>query len=56
MEVGNCPIFMAENGNIAYISRILDTKTVIERKYYILEDRKMEIVNVVVTDIGNHRS
>ena len=29
-EVGNWPIFMAANGNIAYISRISDTKTVME--------------------------
>ena len=52
-EVGNCPIFMAENGNIAYITRISDTKTVMETE---IEDRKTEIVIIIVTDFRNHRS
>ena len=29
-EVGNWPIFMGENGNIAWFQRISDTKTVVE--------------------------
>ena len=55
-EVGNLPNFMAENGNIAWFQRISDTKIVIKRKYDILEGRKTEIVNIIVTDIGNQRS
>ena len=56
MDHENDPYFMAENGNIVCILRISDTKAVMQRKYHILEDKKTKIVNIVVTDIGNHRS
>ena len=55
-EVGNCPIFVAENRNIVRISADSDTKIVNEMKISISEGRKTEIVNVIVTDIGNYRS
>ena len=55
-EVGNCPIFVAENGNVVHISADLDTKIVNETEISISESRKTEIVNIIVTDIGNDRS
>ena len=55
-EVGNCPIFVAENGNVLHISADSDTKIVNETEKSFLEGRKTEIDNMIVTDIGNHRS
>ena len=55
-EVGKCPIFVAENGNLVHISADSDTKIVNETEISFLEGRKTEIVNIIVTDIGNHRS
>ena len=55
-EVGNCPIFVAEHGNLVHISADLDTQIVNEMESSILEGRKTEIVNIIVTDIENHRS
>ena len=55
-EVGNCPIFVAENGNLVHISPDSDTKIVNETEISFSEGRKTELVNIVVTDIGNHRS
>ena len=55
-EVGNCPIFVVENGNIVHISADSDTKVVKEMEISFSEGRKTEIVNIIVTDIGNYRS
>ena len=54
--VGNCPIFVAENGNLVHISADSDTKIVNETEISFSEGRKTEIVNIIVTDIGNYRS
>ena len=56
VEVGNCPIFVAENGNVVHISADSDTQIVNETEISISEGRKTEIVNIIVTDIGNYRS
>ena len=55
-EVGNCPISVAENGNVVHISADLDRKIVNETDISFLEGRKTEIVNIIVTYIGNYRS
>ena len=55
-EIGNCPIFVAENGNVVHISADSDTKIVNETEISFLEGRKTEIVNIIVADIGNYRS
>ena len=55
-EVGHCPIFVSENGNIVHISAASDTKIVNEMEISFLEGRKTEIVNKIVTDIGNYKS
>ena len=55
-EVGNCPIFVAENGNLLHISADLDTHIVNETEISFSEGRKTDIVNIIVTDIGNYRS
>ena len=55
-EVGNCPIFEAENGNIVHISADSETKIVNETEISFSEGRKMEIVNIIVANIGNYRS
>ena len=55
-EVGNCPIFVAENENIVHISANSDTKIVNETEISFSESRKTEIVNIIVTDIGHYRS
>ena len=55
-EVGNCPIFVAENGNVVHVSADSDTKIVNETEISFLEGRKTEIANIIVTDIGNYRS
>ena len=56
VEIGNCPIFVAENGFVVPISADSDTKIVNETEISISEGRKTKIVNIIVTDIGNHRS
>ena len=55
-EVGNCPIFVAENGNVLHISVDPDTIIVNETEISTSEGRKTEIVNIIVTDIRNYRS
>ena len=55
-EVGNCLIFVAENGNVVHISADSDTKIVNETEISFSEGRKTEIVDIVVADIGNYRS
>ena len=55
-EVGNCPILVTENGNVVHISADSDTKIVNETDISFSEGRKTEIVNIIVTDIGNCRS
>ena len=55
-EVGNCPICLAENGNVVHISMDSDTKIVNETEISFSEGRKSEIVIIIVADIGNHRS
>ena len=55
-EVGNCPIFLAENGNVVHISADADTKIVNEKEISFSEGRKTDIVNIIVTNIGNYRS
>ena len=54
--VGNCPIFVAEKGNVVHISADPDTQIVNETEISISEGRKTDIVNIIATDIGNHRS
>ena len=55
-DVGHCPIFVAENGNLVHISADSDTKVVKEAEISFSECRKTEIVNISVKDIGNCRS
>ena len=55
-EVGDCPIFVAENGNVVHILADSDTRIVNETDISFSEGRKTEIVNIIVTDIGNHRA
>ena len=55
-EVGNFPIFVAENGNLAHISADSDKEIVNETEISLSEGRKTEIINMIGTDIGNHRS
>ena len=55
-EVGNCPISVAENGNVVYISADPDTQIINQTEISISEGRKTEIVNITVTDIVNYRS
>ena len=55
-EVGNYPIFVAENGNVVHISADSDTKIVNETEISFSEGRKTENVNIIVADIGNYRS
>ena len=50
-EVGNCPIFVAENRNVVHISADSDTEIVNETEISFAEGRKTEIVNIIVTDI-----
>ena len=52
---GNRPIFVADNGNVVHILADLDTQIVNETEIPFSEDRKTEIVNIMVTDIGNYR-
>ena len=47
---------MEENGNIEYISTNFRHKKRDRNGNSILEDRKTEIDNIIVTGIGNHRS
>ena len=54
-EVGNCPNFVAENGNVVHILADSDTKIVNKKEISFSEGRKTEIVNIFVTDIGNCR-
>ena len=54
-EIGNCPIFVAENGNTVHISADSDTNIVKETKIFFSECLKTKIFNIIVTDIGNHR-
>ena len=39
-EVGNCPIFVAENGNVVHISADSDTNIVNETEIFFSEGRK----------------
>ena len=55
-EVGNYPIFVAENENVVHISLDADTKIVNETEISFSEGRKTDIVNIIVTDIGYYRS
>ena len=50
-EHGNLPIFMAINGNIAYISTDFRHKN--NNVNILLEGRKMKIVNIIVTNFEN---
>ena len=56
MEKGNWPIFLAENGNIVYISTDFGHRSSDGNGNIILEGRKIEIGNVIAMNIGNHRS
>ena len=55
-EIGNCPIFVAENGNVVHISADSATKSVNETEISFSEGRKTEIVNIIVANIRNCRS
>ena len=55
-EIGNYPIFVAENGNVVPISTDSDTKIVNETEISFSEGRPTEIINTIVADIGNYRS
>ena len=50
------PYFRGGNGNLVHISADSDTKIVNETDISFSEGRKTENVNIIVTDIGNHRS
>ena len=52
-ESGNCPIFVAENGNVVHISADSDTIIVNKTEISFSKGRKTDIVNIIVTDIGN---
>ena len=56
VEVGNCPIFVAENGNLVHISADSDTEIVNETGISFSEGRKTETVTLIATDIRNYRS
>ena len=56
VEVGNCPIFVADNGNLVDISADSDTKIVYETEISFSEGRKTENINIIVADIGYYRS
>ena len=56
VEVGNCPIFVAENGHLVHISADADTKIINETEISFSVGPKTDIVNIIVTDIGNYRS
>ena len=47
------PYFVAENGNVVHISADSDTQIEKETEISISEVRKTEIVNIIVTDVGN---
>ena len=47
---------MADNGKIVYISADFGHKKRDGNGYINLEGRKTEILNIIITDIGNHRS
>ena len=55
-EIGNYPIYVAENGNVVHISADSDTKIVNETEISFSEGRKTENVNIIVADTGNYRS
>ena len=55
-EVGNCPIFVTENGNVVHISADSDTKIINETRISFSEGRKTEFVNMIFTEIENCRS
>ena len=55
-EVEHCPICLAENENVVHISADSDTHIVNQKEISISEGLKTEIVNMIVTDIGNYRS
>ena len=55
-ENGNQPIHMTENENIAYISTDYGNKNSDGNGNIVLDDRKTEIVKIIVTEIGNHGS
>ena len=55
-EVRNCPIFVAENGNLVHISPDSDTEIVNETEISFSEGPKTKIVHIIVTDMGNYRS
>ena len=55
-DVGHCPIFVAENGNLVHISADSDTKIVNETEISFSEGRRTEIVNIIVADTGKYRS
>ena len=55
-EIGNCLIFVAENGNLVHISADSDTKIVNETEIFFSEGQKTDTVNIIVTDIGNYGS
>ena len=55
-EHGNSVIFMAENGNTAYILLDFGQKNNDGNGNIILEGRETEIINMIVMDVENHRS
>ena len=55
-EHGNSHIFMAENGNTAYMLLDFRQKNNDGNGNIILEGRETEIINLIVMDVENHRS
>ena len=47
---------MAETGYIVYLSTEFGHKNSDVNGHIILEGRQTEIVNIIIMDIGNHRS
>ena len=58
VEVGNCPIFVAENGHLVHISADADTKIVNETEISFSKGRKTEIVNILarISEINGPRN
>ena len=54
MKIQNLPIFTAEKGKVVHFSADSDTKKVTKTDILFPEDRKTELFNIVVADIGNH--
>ena len=53
---GNLPTFMVDNRKIAYFSAVFGHKQSDGNGNINLEGQKTEMFNIIVADIGNHKS